>query len=248
MSERLQTQSGWDRRRVMVSERLETLALQLFARHGYSNISVEEIAAAAGISSRTFNRYFPSKQDVLLQPGERMDRRVTEEIGRLHNIQSPVRQIRDIYIDLTRHAMDLAPFRLWARALGTAPDVEARLREESRRRLTKAMRPVFAEWLGVDPKVDVRPEAMSAAVLGVASVAVDRYLRSAGKADLVQLFLEAFDFLERGLGRYKQARSSVSAEPAMKPQGRVLAAKPEGGSSLSRSRSRRVQDELPREL
>jgi mycofactocin system transcriptional regulator len=45
---------------------LQKIALQLFCEHGYDAVTVDDLAAAAGISRRTFFRYFPSKADALM--------------------------------------------------------------------------------------------------------------------------------------------------------------------------------------
>lgn len=44
---------------------LEHVALDLFAERGFEATTVDDIAAAAGISRRTFFRYYPSKNDVV---------------------------------------------------------------------------------------------------------------------------------------------------------------------------------------
>ncbi len=46
--------------------RLVDVALSLFESHGYDETTVEQIAAAAGVSHMTFFRHFPTKDAVLL--------------------------------------------------------------------------------------------------------------------------------------------------------------------------------------
>lgn len=49
-----------------VRARITEIALDLFAEHGFDQVTVDQIAAAAGMSGRTFHRYFPAKEDVVV--------------------------------------------------------------------------------------------------------------------------------------------------------------------------------------
>src|SRR6266498_3915695 len=55
-----------DRKRARIKRMLQAEALRLFAEKGYEGTTVEDIADAAAISPRTFFRYFPSKEDVVV--------------------------------------------------------------------------------------------------------------------------------------------------------------------------------------
>ena len=47
--------------------RLQAIALELFTVQGYDATTVEQIAAAAGVSHMTFFRHFPTKESVLVE-------------------------------------------------------------------------------------------------------------------------------------------------------------------------------------
>lgn len=50
-----------------IREQISAAALARFNDHGFHETTVEQIAADVGMSTRTFFRYFPSKDDVLLE-------------------------------------------------------------------------------------------------------------------------------------------------------------------------------------
>lgn len=55
--------------REAVRQRIADAAIELFDEHGYDKVTVDQIADAVGISTRSFNRYFPNKEDVVLGDG-----------------------------------------------------------------------------------------------------------------------------------------------------------------------------------
>lgn len=55
-----------DRTRRAVRSEVIDVAQQLFVEHGYDAVTVDQIAAAAGMSRRSFFRYFAGKEDVVL--------------------------------------------------------------------------------------------------------------------------------------------------------------------------------------
>lgn len=63
--------SGWKRRRENVQLHIEHIALSLLASRSADTVTIEEIAAAAGLSRRSFYRYFTSIEDILRAPLKR---------------------------------------------------------------------------------------------------------------------------------------------------------------------------------
>ena len=60
------TNDDWRSRKKAATRRsIQEHALRLFAAKGYDNTTVEDIAAAAGVSHMTFFRYFPHKENVV---------------------------------------------------------------------------------------------------------------------------------------------------------------------------------------
>ncbi|MGW0712153.1 TetR/AcrR family transcriptional regulator [Streptomyces sp. NPDC002643] len=54
-----------DRKRLAVQEEVQAVAVDLFVANGYESTTVDQIAAAAGLSPRSFFRYFAGKEAVV---------------------------------------------------------------------------------------------------------------------------------------------------------------------------------------
>ncbi|MFR9725226.1 TetR/AcrR family transcriptional regulator [Streptomyces sp. MS19] len=61
-------------------ERLRQAALDLFAEHDYDAVTVAQIAERAGLTRRTFHRYFPDKREILFAGSERLPPAVAEAV------------------------------------------------------------------------------------------------------------------------------------------------------------------------
>src|SRR6202051_3001883 len=76
------------RRSSQTRERLFRAALDLFARRGFADTTVEDITNAADVGKGTFFNYFPSKDHMLLAFGEM-------QLGKLQSIIENLRRTRE---------------------------------------------------------------------------------------------------------------------------------------------------------
>jgi AcrR family transcriptional regulator len=70
-----------ERTRNMVRAELAQAAVQLFVEQGFEATTVEQIAAATGLSRRSFHRYFSSKEDVFGQWFAEMGRQLAAALA-----------------------------------------------------------------------------------------------------------------------------------------------------------------------
>lgn len=61
-------------------QRLKRAALELYLERGYDNVTVTDIAERAGLTRRSYFRYFPDKREVLFAGSERLPPALAEAV------------------------------------------------------------------------------------------------------------------------------------------------------------------------
>ena len=90
------------RRSSQTRERLFRAALDLFAKHGFADTTVEDITNAADVGKGTFFNYFPSKDHILLAFAEMQLSKLESIIDNLRNTNEPVPQfLRTLAVRMT---------------------------------------------------------------------------------------------------------------------------------------------------
>lgn len=175
-----ETASGWDRRRQLLLTEYEQFGLDLFAERGYSVVTFDDIAEAAGVSVRTLYRYFPTKEEILLAFPRRGLTIALDTIASLPPSADPLRtawtRLRETFWDIDA---DVAQMNLWRRAVTDAPEVAARIRGERLEAMLDALSAYVARCLRVDPLRDVRPRLYAGVLAGVDVALVELWGRSA---------------------------------------------------------------------
>lgn len=142
-----------ERKKLQTRDRLVAAALKLCDTNGFEATTVEQIAAAADISPRTFNRYFATKEDVVLAPIEDMVAAVRTELKAAPHTGDELATLVDVHRKLmtTDHAsVDLARFEAMNRIMQASPAVSARSMEMSDYK-TASLTEALAERMGTTP-------------------------------------------------------------------------------------------------
>jgi AcrR family transcriptional regulator len=89
-----------DRRRAQTEQEIGEVALTLFEEHGVDGTTVDEIAREAGISPRTFFRYFATKERAALVPHRDLEDRVAEMVATLRADRAVLPQLERIWVEV----------------------------------------------------------------------------------------------------------------------------------------------------
>lgn len=191
-----------ERTRRAVHQEIARTAMRLFAERGFEETTIDEVAAQAGISRRSFFRYFATKEDVVLGELVERGRIVASALAGRPADEPPWAAVRAALLALrdavtTDEADELEIGRmLYGNQTLRARHLEKQLAWQN------LLVPILAERIrAADPDAGVDPELAAAAVvvgaLACLDVAGAWWVRRDGAIPLERLYDDAVAAIRR---------------------------------------------------
>lgn len=176
---------------MMVLE-LEAVALRLFEERGFAEVTVEEVAAAAHISVRTFYRYFPAKEDVLQVRIERRNDLLRDALEGRPADELPLHALRRAMTEVVE-GDDVDLLRRWTGVVAATPGVLAGVVGGVQLKTHQLIAEFFGHRLGL-PSDALVPTMLAAAAGGVIQAAHVQWFNRGG--DLATVLSDSLEVLE----------------------------------------------------
>jgi mycofactocin system transcriptional regulator len=172
------------------------VALDLFARSGFEETTMDDIAAALGVGRRTVFRYFASKNDLVWGDFDWVLGRLQDEFDASDPRAPLTAALRDAVVSSNTYAAEVLPeLRLRLTLITTVPALQAH----------SMLR--YAEWRDVVAHFAARrlrrdpghlaPQALGYAALAASTTAFTQWVRHPDK-DLTRLLRRSYDLLAAG--------------------------------------------------
>ena len=193
-----------ERKKQRTREALIDAAFRLFQEKGFEATTVEEIADEVDVSSRTFFRYFSSKEDVVLTFQEEQFATLLDELAARPPSEPVVTALRNAGVAVLRacedgdYGLDPERFGCLQQMMESSPAVFGRSLEHGQKKQAEITR-ILAERMGVDPAVDLRPHVAACLATCAFHSAFEVISKGVAKSTRFSEVLgEVFDALEGG--------------------------------------------------
>lgn len=185
-----------ERKRRETLRRITEAGMCLFIEKGYDATTIEEIAASAGISRRTFFYYFRSKDDILLNMQNGMGDMLVDALRTMPADMRPLDAIRDAMIEVCASvpADDMIAID---RLMRSSETVQARKQASYVQHEGKLFAALRDRWPEPGRETGLRLVAMLA--VGAMRLAFDTLSREGGKRPIADLLRDSFAALEAEL-------------------------------------------------
>jgi AcrR family transcriptional regulator len=173
------TESLRDRQRAQIRADIRRAAFRLFIERGYDAVTTEEIASAAGVSPRTFFRYVPTKEELLLAPVRHGGTAIVGLLEDRPAAEAPDVALINAIVTRTR-SFGVADTEEWREALLVAPDLLGKLTVHlpaDKERVTK----LVAARMSSNSDTDIRPALLVQLAFSAADFAFQQWVRQSAR-------------------------------------------------------------------
>lgn len=174
---------------------IEAVALRRFRDQGFAEATVEAIARDAGISVRTFYRYFPTKEDVLQLRIERRTEALAAMLAARPADEPPMQAVR-LALAAAVAVEDPDLIRLWTDVISATPSVTRGVIGGITMKTGPLLAGFLADRLG-EPPDGLVPTILAAAIGGAIQAAQTRWYLEGG--DLTVALSDALAVLDAHL-------------------------------------------------
>ncbi len=197
-----------ERRKQETRQAISNIATQMFVDRGFDEVTIAEVADAAGVAKMTVTNYFPRKEDLVFDRAEAIERHLADVIAARAPGESMLAAIRRDYAEAVARAdvtLGLSSPAFAGMILGS-PVLVGRVREMLDRR-EQLLGDAIAAETGTDGPEQRLVAVLLASVHRVlAAEATRRSLEGQPREQICAVLADAatraFDLLEPSLGRY----------------------------------------------
>ena len=194
LGETVEMGGGWNARRERMSRRIERSALMLFAKERAEDVTVERLANAAGISVRTWFRYFAGRDEVLAALPMRKLELITNFVRARPPEESLFEACSEAVAAAHEAETELDMVLLWGIAVHRSPEPALRAMAQSALTMNGVFQAIIAERLGID-EFDPKAGALGAAFSGLVAYSYQRWVAEGGTGSLADMLAESFGVL-----------------------------------------------------
>jgi AcrR family transcriptional regulator len=199
-------QSNRERKKQQTRSALSWAVIRLSVERGWDNVTIEDVAAQADVTGRTFRNYFSSKAEAVV--ARHLDRMLgVADALRARPAKENLHQAITESVRLQFRADDGSHHEArpegtdWTSGVQLMLSEPAVLGEMLRANAigAEALATAIAERLGTDTKTDYYPALVASATNAAITIALDHWLRSGDPGPVEALIMEALDRLWAGL-------------------------------------------------
>jgi AcrR family transcriptional regulator len=188
-----------ERKKLQTLKRLRAVALRLATERGVEHVTVEDIAAEADVSTRTFFNYFASKEDALIGPDLTSAADLARALADRPADEAPLESLRQLMLmraaTMAEHVDDVrARMALVTHCPALQPGYLATASAFDRI-LTEGI----ATRLGIDADLDMYPALLVAVASTAMRTTIVTWLNGADAHHLPQMIDDAFAQIAAGL-------------------------------------------------